>query len=325
MGNFTEIERLFNTAVQQRVNQLLQNGLQPNTPQGQNEITRIYSEELSEIRFGYMKKISNLTKRNVICYISAWLQGSSPNVDYSINDNDMIGLMNALSGLDRTKGLDLIIHTPGGNITATESIVEYLRVMFKNDIRVIVPHMAMSAGTMIACSSKEIIMGKESSLGPIDPQYHNVPAQGVIKEFNQAIKDTQADPNNSLIWKEIISQYRPTFVGECQNAIDLSFNLVKDWLCSCMFNKSKNKDACVKKILDELASHDTSKVHDRHYNLNDCKRIGLKVIPLESDQILQDRVLSLYHSYILTIYRIPTTIKFIENQNKQTFVITGKR
>ena len=55
------------------------------------------------------------------------------------------------------------------------------------DIRVIVPHMAMSAGTMIACSSREIIMGKESSLGPIDPQYHNVPAQGVLKEFERAM------------------------------------------------------------------------------------------------------------------------------------------
>ena len=30
-------------------------------------------------------------------------------------------------------------------------------------------------------------MGKESSLGPIDPQYHNVPAQGVLKEFERAM------------------------------------------------------------------------------------------------------------------------------------------
>ena len=57
------------------------------------------------------------------------------------------------------------------------------------NIRVIVPHMAMSAGTMIACSAKEIIMGKESSLGPIDPQYRNVPAEGVIDEFNRAVKE----------------------------------------------------------------------------------------------------------------------------------------
>lgn len=324
MGNFTEIEREFNFAVQPQINKLLTT-IPANTPQFQNEINAIFNNELSKMRFNFMKEIQNITGRNVICYISAWLQGTNANIDYSINDNDMIGLMNAVSGLDRSKGLDIVLHTPGGNITSTESIVNYLRNMFNNDIRVIVPHMAMSAGTMIACSTKEIIMGKESSLGPIDPQYRNVPAQGVIKEFKQAIEETQKDPNVSLIWKEIIQQYRPTFVGECNNAIELSFNLVQKWLSTCMFRNSKNKKEKVQSVLDELASHDNSKVHDRHYNIVDCKKIGLKITPLEDDQNLQDKVLSLYHSYVLTIYRIPTTLKFIENQNGQTFIISGQR
>lgn len=60
-------------------------------------------------------------------------------------------------------------------------------------------------------------------------------------------------------------------------------------------------------------------------DLVDCKKIGLKITPLEDDQNLQDKVLSLYHSYVLTIYRIPTTLKFIENQNGQTFIISGQR
>lgn len=324
MGNFTEIEKRLNLSIQPRVDALLKT-MPANTPQFQNELNQIIHSELANIRFGFMRDICNITNRNVICYVSAWLQGTNANIDYSINDNDMIGLMNAVSGLDRQKGLDIVLHTPGGNITATESIVNYLRTMFNNDIRVIVPHLSMSAGTMIACSSKEIIMGKQSSLGPIDPQYHNVPAQGVIKEFNRAIKETQADPNVSLIWKEIIQQYRPTFVGECQNVIDLSYNLVQEWLTSCMFKKSKNKQLRAKEILDELAIHDSSKVHDRHYNIRECQRIGLKINPLEKDQNLQDKVLSLYHSYILSIYRIPNSLKFIENQNGQTFIVSGQR
>ena len=70
---------------------------------------------------------------------------------------------------NRKNGLDLILHTPGGDIAATESLVYYLKQIFGRNIRVFVPQMAMSAGTMIALASKEIIMGKESSLGPIDP------------------------------------------------------------------------------------------------------------------------------------------------------------
>ena len=82
--------------------------------------------------------------------------------------------MNAVYGLDRSKGLDLILHTPGGDLAATESIVTYLKKMFNNDIRAIIPQISMSAGTMIAMSCKEIIMGEQSSLGPIDPQMGGV-------------------------------------------------------------------------------------------------------------------------------------------------------
>ena len=324
MCNFTEIENQFNNIMISKM-PILNNGRFANHEQYNYELNNIMRIELLNIRKNIMQEIYNITNRNIICYISAWLQGASANNDYSINDNDMIGLMNAVSGLDRSKGLDLILHTPGGGITATESIVKYLRLMFNDDIRVIVPHLAMSAGTMIACSSNEIIMGKESSLGPIDPQYHNVPAQGVLKEFEQACTETKNDPNLALIWREIIQQYRPTFIGECQNAIQLSYNLVENWLSTGMFKNSNNKKEKVDKILKELASHDSSKVHDRHYNIIDCKNIGLKVVPLEDNQILQDKVLSLYHSYILSIYRLPNTLKFIENQQGQTLVLSGQR
>ena len=68
-----------------------------------------------------------------------------------------------------------------------------MRQIFGIDIRVIVPQIAMSGGTMIACSSKEILMGKQSSLGPIDPQYRGVSAQGVLSEFKKAQEDVKQD------------------------------------------------------------------------------------------------------------------------------------
>ena len=59
------------------------------------------------------------------------------------------------------------MHTTGGNPTATESIVNYLRAKFDNDIRVIVPQLAMSAGTIIAYVGQEIIIGRQFRLGSI--------------------------------------------------------------------------------------------------------------------------------------------------------------
>lgn len=329
MGNFTDIQNEYNARVNSKISNYLQQQQSTTQQIDQNEINKIRVDELLKLRLDKMMDLSKKTGRNVICYYSAWLQGNlaSPNQEVQIYDNDMNGFMNAVYKLDKSKGLDLILHTPGGVITATESIVKYLRKIFSNNIRVIVPHMAMSAGTMIACSSKSIIIGKESSLGPVDPQYHNVPAQGVLKEFERAMNEVVTSPNKSLIWKEIIQQYRPTFIGECDNVVQLSEELLRNWLETGMFRNSrrKYKTAKVDKIVDELINHDKSKVHDRHFGYDECKQMGLKVESLEKDSDLQDKVLSLYHSYILSVYLMPNAIKFIEAHNGNSFVINGKR
>ena len=67
-------------------------------------------------------------------------------VQVGISDADKNGFMSVFHKLDRTKGLDLILHTPGGDMAATESIVDYLGSMFGKDIRAIIPQLAMSGG-----------------------------------------------------------------------------------------------------------------------------------------------------------------------------------
>lgn len=154
MGNYTQIEEEYNNKVNFEVNNYINNQKKTNQSIDQNQIIIIQQRTLRQMRFDKMHDLFNKTNRNVICYYSAWLQGNiaSPNPEVMIYDNDMNGFMNAVSQLDKSKGLDLILHTPGGVTTATESIVNYLRKIFNYDIRVIVPHMAMSAGTMIACA-----------------------------------------------------------------------------------------------------------------------------------------------------------------------------
>ena len=118
----------------------------------------------------YVNCLYHYTGRNVIVYYSGWLSvgGGLP---VEINDLDMNGFMAMTHGLNFDKGLDLILHTPGGDVAATESIINYLYKIFDGNIRAIIPQLAMSGGTMIACSCKNIIMGKQSSLGPVDPQW----------------------------------------------------------------------------------------------------------------------------------------------------------
>src|SRR6476661_1744315 len=115
---------------------------------------------LDTVRLKYLAQIHAHTGRNLIAYYSGWLQGRNP-ADAMVNDKDKNAFMVTIHKLDRSKGLDLILHTPGGDLAAAESIVDYLYSMFGKDIRAIIPQISMSAGTLMAMACKEIMMGKQ--------------------------------------------------------------------------------------------------------------------------------------------------------------------
>ena len=282
-----------------------------------NEIGKMGSPH-DVVRRNYLKKLSEYTGRNTIVYYSGWLQKNVPGSE--VNDSDKTGFMTVVNGLERSKGLDLILHTPGGLTAATESLVDYLHNMFGNDIRAIVPQLAMSAGTMIACSCKSIVMGKQSNLGPIDPQLGHLPAHGIVEEFKRAhaeIKDARINaithPNDPAaiaevnakiaLWQPIVAKYSPALIGECEKNIEWSESMVEDWLTRNMLsNLSPDELDRVKgTIMKELADHAVSKSHGRH------------------NQSLQDLVLSVHHSCIHTLSETPS-FKIIENQNGIAFI-----
>ncbi|GAB6395508.1 MAG: Serine dehydrogenase proteinase/ [Bacteroidales bacterium] len=272
------------------------------------------------IRRKYLKQLFEHTKRNVIIYYSGWLQ--KQNIDgLIVNDADKNGLMTVIHKLNREKGLDLILHTPGGDTAATESIVDYLHSMFGNDIRAIVPQLAMSAGTMIACACKEIIMGKQSSLGPIDPQFRGIPAHGIVEEFQKAYSAIKSDPIAAAVWQPIIAKYNPTLIGECEKAIEWSEQMVTEWLTRNMFADldENTRTDTVNKIIKELGDHSVSKSHARHLSLEKCREIGIKVVEMENDPQLQDLVLSIHHLCIHTLGGT-NAFKIIENHEGIAFI-----
>lgn len=295
----------------------------PNWSQLLNEIGRLGSS-FDVLRRKYVAYLAKYTKRNVICYYSGWLQKPELGMSAAVNDVDKNGLMTTINGLDTSKGLDLVLHTPGGDTAATESIVDYLWSKFHGDIRCFVPQMAMSAGTMIACSCREIWMGKQSSLGPIDPQFGRSPAHGVIEEFERACREVQADPRTAPIWQAVVAKYPPAFLGECQKAIAWSNSLVEAWLRRNMLANQPDQDARVQTILRELADHSVSLAHNRHLSLAKCQEIGLKVVELESDQKLQDKVLSVHHIYFHTLSGTGA-FKIIENHNGMAFILQAQQ
>ncbi len=277
------------------------------------------------VRREHLEKLSEITGRNTIAYYSGWLQKSSPELanDLSINDNDKSGFMTTVHKLKPQKGLDLILHTPGGNVAATESIIDYLTQKF-DDIRVIVPQLAMSAGTMIACSANRIVMGKHSSLGPIDPQFNGLPAHGIIEEFKQAHREISEDNTKVAVWQPIIAKYHPTLVGECNKAIKWSEEIARNSLSERMLKDDPQKTDKINKIIEELTSHSITLSHARHLSAEKCSEIGLTIEKLEDNQAFQDAVLSVHHVFMHTLTSTPA-FKIIENHLGIAFIQTAQQ
>jgi ATP-dependent protease ClpP protease subunit len=275
------------------------------------------------VRRKYLRELHELTGRNVIVYYSGWLQksflGRQGAVEFGINDSDKNAFMTTVCRLDRSKGLDLVLHTPGGEMAATESLVDYLRAMFGTDIRAIVPQIAMSAGTMIALACKQIVMGLHSSLGPIDPQVAGLPAHGVLEEFDSAVEEIREDPAKIPVWQPIIAQYSPTLIGECQKAIEWGSEMARRWLETGMFEGRGDASSLAERVVKALGEPLLMKAHDRHITADAAEDLGLNVVRLEKDDDLQDAVLSVHHACVVTLSGT-SAIKIAENHQGIAFI-----
>lgn len=97
-----------------------------------------------------------------------------------IDINDAQEVLRAIQMTDPGVPLDLVLHTPGGLVLAALQIARAVRKR-SGRVRVIVPHYAMSGGTLIALAADEIIMSEHAVLGPVDPQLGGWPAASVLR------------------------------------------------------------------------------------------------------------------------------------------------
>ena len=279
------------------------------------------------VRRRYLTEFARLTERNAVLYYSGWMQKPGA-AGAAIDNSDMNGFMSLFSGWDqgkREKGLDFVLHTPGGEVAATEALGNYLRAMFGDNIRVFVPQMAMSAGTMLACAGQTIHMGKHSSLGPIDPQLSGgFSAFGILSDMQRARK-AMKNPADALVWQPIISKYSPGLVSRCVNAIEWANDTARDWLSNGML---AGKPARVNRVISELSVkmddegiEHFAKAHERQFSPEQCRKIGLKIRSIERNQQIQDAVLSVHHACMWTLANTKA-IKIMENHEGSDFIRT---
>lgn len=269
-----------------------------------------------------LEEISKLRRnRAVIFYASAFLQKKKENLETLILREDINGFMNAIYETDVSNGLTLILHTPGGDPYAVEGIVDYLHAKFSY-VEVIVPYLAMSGGAMITLAGNLVILGRQSQLGPIDPQFsigNKIHSARAIQEgFGRAKKDILEDTKLGHLWAPILQSMGPSLIVEAEKTLQYSRELVGKWLSERMFADVENEEEREKKV-NNIARYfnaeDTEDggqihVHGQRIGFRKLEELGVNVELLEKSQRLQTAVLTAYHLMTLIFENSPTS-KFI--------------
>ena len=117
-----------------------------------------------------------------------------------IDIDDSEEVLRAVKLTDDEVPVDLILHTPGGLVLASEQIAHAL-CRHPAKVTIFVPHYAMSGGTLLALSADEIVMDENAVLGPVDPQLGEYPAVSIINAVEQ--KDVNEVDDKTLILADV--------------------------------------------------------------------------------------------------------------------------
>lgn len=180
-----------------------------------------------------------------------------------IDIEDSEAVIRAIRTTPKDKPIMFVIHTPGGLVLAASQIARALRDHPAKTV-VVVPHYAMSGGTLIALAADEIVMDPHATLGPLDPQLMGpngvyMPAPSVVKAVK--LKGIEKVSDTTLILADV-----------AEKALNQMKALVKELL------HGKVPDDRIDEIVEELVSGKYT--HDYPITVEILRKWG---IPVKTD------------------------------------------
>ena len=211
-------------------------------------------------------------------------------LDQAITEIDADDMSEVLSAVE-SKDIDILLHTPGGLVDAVEKFVSVLSLL-KLSYRVVVPSFAKSGGTLIALTAKEILMGVNSELGPVDPQITTADYASVSAEY------VVADDGQPKILQSI-----------AKANIERGKKLAEKYIRVILETKAKNPTAeqiaaCEKSIatvLEKLCSPTGYGSHGAVIDYTEAHEIGLPAIWMDPNSTLWKKVWLLYFACMILI------------------------
>ena len=210
-------------------------------------------------------------------------------------------VLNSITGAEQ---INLLVHSPGGDGTITEKIVDLCRAHLRGtqqQLRVIVPNIAKSAATILALGTDKIVMGYTSELGPIDPQVPVVVSG--IPQFVSAFAFVEARDKLMRQVAEATKKKQPTvglltqlaglnipFIDEMENQIAFAqktaITLLNKYMLAPVIEDAVKRHRSAVEIAQQLLSKELFPVHGHYINGQTAQAMGLQVQLLDREDPL---------------------------------------
>lgn len=218
-----------------------------------------------------------------------------------ISRDDVVFLVDLLHNAKRGEGLDLLLHTGGGDMDAAEKLISMVRNFVGTaELRVVIPDFAKSAGTLMALAADFVVMSDSSELGPIDPQIvlndgngnrMSTPIQSYLDAYHQHSAALAKNPND-IAAQIMLQKFDPARLKVFEAARNRARVFAEDQLKLGMFRAPKTGNFT--QIAADLL--DTTKwlSHGQMIGQQEAKDIGLAVEYLDPEDELWKGYWQLY-------------------------------
>jgi len=213
----------------------------------------------------------------------------------SMHTSDIPSIEALLKSVTGAEQINLLVHSPGGDGTITEKIIDMCRAHLtgaNTKFRVIVPNIAKSAATILALGTDQIIMGYTSELGPIDPQVPVVVSgipqyvsafafvearDKLMKQITEATK--KKEPTVGLLTQ--LAGLNVPFIDEMENQMAFSrktaVTLLNKYMLVPVHKSAATRKKSAEAIAKQLLSKELFPVHGHYINGQTAKDMGLQV------------------------------------------------
>lgn len=199
--------------------------------------------------------------------------------------------------------LVLMINSPGGYAMAAERIANVCRTYSKeSQFRVIVPHMAKSAATMVCFGSSEILMSPTAELGPVDPQVpfsddrgkeQWISAQEYVRSYEDLVDNAASGKFQRIEpFLQQLNRYDSRHVEQLRSAQKLAEDISVRLLQGGMM-KGK-KDAAIAAAIAPFLSQQAKRAHGRMIAAQEAHKCGLNITTLDPRSELWKTIWTLY-------------------------------